>query len=193
MSEGPLPHDVLATICMYTFGAGSEKDGFKKEQNNSNFCDCCSNWANSPVWMVWVLGVRARTKPVGSLCAAVWETNGSACRRRQLACLLYLDSIGQSEVTPGSHVAPPHWSKNTNLWYFGVDCKDYKINGEQTTDLSTSGCRMFLICDLWEISIFCFLFLQFIYVNQSFAPSPDQEVGTLYEVTLILDILSKCV
>lgn len=25
-------------------------------------------------------------------------------------------------------------------------------------------------------------FLQFIYVNQSFAPSPDQEVGTLYEV-----------
>ncbi|KAJ7427565.1 ubiquitin-like protein ATG12 [Willisornis vidua] len=32
----------------------------------------------------------------------------------------------------------------------------------------------------------------FIYVNQSFAPSPDQEVGTLYEVIFTLNNLSKC-
>ncbi|XP_047411287.1 ubiquitin-like protein ATG12 isoform X1 [Sciurus carolinensis] len=32
-----------------------------------------------------------------------------------------------------------------------------------------------------QLCCFCPILLKFIYVNQSFAPSPDQEVGTLYE------------
>lgn len=32
--------------------------------------------------------------------------------------MLWLGLVGQSEVTPGSHIAPPHGSENTNLWYF---------------------------------------------------------------------------
>lgn len=32
--------------------------------------------------------------------------------------------------------------------------------------------------------------MQFIYVNQSFAPSPDQEVGTLYEVIAKVEMFS---
>lgn len=37
-------------------------------------------------------------------------------------------------------------------------------------------------------------FVQFIYVNQSFAPSPDQEVGVLFEVSIIdsLDMANAC-
>lgn len=98
--------------------------------------------------MVWILEIRARTKAVSSLFTAVWETNGSTCRRRQSARLLWLGLVGESEVTLGSHVAPPHGSENSNSRYFGVDCKDYEINGEQRSDLPTSGCRMFLLCVL---------------------------------------------
>lgn len=32
-----------------------------------------------------------------------------------------------------------------------------------------------------------FFFSQFIYVNQSFAPSPDQEVGVLFDVSVVLN------
>lgn len=37
-----------------------------------------------------------------------------------------------------------------------------------------------------KLPMYYFFLMQFIYVNQSFAPSPDQEVGTLYEVTTSL-------
>ena len=57
--------------------------------------------------MVWILEIRARTKPVSSLCAAVQETSVTTCRRRQSARLLWLGLVGQSEVTPRSHVVPP--------------------------------------------------------------------------------------
>lgn len=98
----------------------------------------------------------------------------------------------QSQVAPGSYVAPPHRSRNNNLWYFGVDSEDYKINSEQIYPLLAAECFFCVICEMYGSSpSSVFFFFQFIYVNQSFAPSPDQEVGTLYEVIFSLNILSN--
>lgn len=67
------------------------------------------------------------------------------------------------------------------------------VNRERIYPLLAAECFFYVIYKIYgRSSILYFIFLQFIYVNQSFAPSPDQEVGTLYEVIFVLNILSKC-
>ena len=73
----------------------------------------------------------------------------------------------------------------TNLWelerrslgtLFTFEDKEFEVAGWEPET-----CRLIWIT-LKMNHHKCSSFLQFIYVNQSFAPSPDQEVGTLYEV-----------
>lgn len=56
--------------------------------------------------MVWV-EIGARAKPMSLLCAAVWDSNGSACRKRKSARLLWPGLAGRTEVTPHGHVPFP--------------------------------------------------------------------------------------
>lgn len=59
--------------------------------------------------------------------------------------------------------------------FFNSEDKEFEIAGRLESR------QVWINQDTIKSELPYFFFLQFIYVNQSFAPSPDQEVGTLYE------------
>lgn len=66
--------------------------------------------------------------------------------------------------------------------------------GEQLVRIKTVGLtkkisRNTSVFEFFTYTCGFFLHPQFIYVNQSFAPSPDQDVGTLYDVSTHRDLL----
>lgn len=65
--------------------------------------------------MVWV-EIRATAKPVSSLCALRGRVRGQLAGKGSQHSL-----AGQAEVTPHGHVAPPHFSEDSN-WSYSVIC-----------------------------------------------------------------------
>lgn len=64
--------------------------------------------------------------------------------------------------------------------------KHGQVCRKHTSDLSSVKLYLYLLFIYLTVSfIFVFVFIpQFIYVNQSFAPSPDQDVGILFDVSI---------